>query len=166
MLKCTKTVHCYLGIPIICRVTCLIHNWTEKLNYRNLYYLIFSHRSKFYAFCDQVHVSFTAHLLLFKFLAELHVVGERPHGDGEFADDLQVNGPPVSRRDERVHPPVGGFRQQVDKRLQETNAKVLEVFRRLHFCRIGETHVTLRQKGEVWLLLKSVPRHGNKDRPK
>lgn len=45
--------------------------------------------------------------------------------------------------DEGVHPPVGGFGEQVDERLQEANAEVLQVFGRLHLSRVGETNVAL-----------------------
>jgi len=40
---------------------------------------------------------------------ESQVVGERPHGDGQLADLLQLDGPPVSADDQRVHPPVCGL---------------------------------------------------------
>lgn len=83
------------------------------------------------------------HLLILEGLAQLDVVGEGPHSDGQLPDDLQIDGPSVCGGDEGVHPPVGGLGQQVDKRLQETNTEVLEVFRRLHLGRVGETHVAL-----------------------
>lgn len=53
----------------------------------------------------------------------------------------------MSGGNEGVHPPVGGFGQQVNEGLQETNAKVLEVLRRLHLGGVGETHISLRRGG-------------------
>lgn len=50
----------------------------------------------------------------------------------------------MSGGNEGVHPPVGGFGQQVDEGLQETNTEVLKVLRRLHLGRVGEAHVALR----------------------
>lgn len=47
---------------------------------------------------------------------------------------------------ESVHPPVGGFGQQVNERLQETNPEVLKVLGGLHLCGVGETHVALQER--------------------
>lgn len=88
-------------------------------------------------------------LLIFKGLTELDIVRERSHRNRQFADNLQVDGSSVSGGNEGVHPPVGGFGQQVDEGLQETNTEVLEVFGRFHFCRICEAHVALRRKEEL-----------------
>lgn len=65
------------------------------------------------------------------------------HCDGQFADDLEVDGASVSRGDEGIHPPVGGFRQQVYKWLQETYTEVLEVLGGLHLGRVGKADVAL-----------------------
>lgn len=86
------------------------------------------------------------HLLVLEGLAQLDVVGEGPHCDGQLSDDFQIDGPSVCRGDEGVHPPVGGLGQQVDERLQKTNAEVLEVFWGLHLGRVGETHIALLTK--------------------
>lgn len=67
------------------------------------------------------------------------------HCDGQFADDLEVDGASVGGGDEGIHPPVGGFGQQVDKGLQEANAEVLEVLGGLHLGRVGEADVALRR---------------------
>lgn len=98
-------------------------------------------------------ISLYTNLLVLEGLAQLHVVGQGSHRDGQLADDLEVDGPSVGGGNEGVHPPVGGFGQQVDKRLQETNAEVLEVLGRLHLSRVGEAHVALwAQKDELNLL--------------
>lgn len=87
------------------------------------------------------------YLLGFKCLAQFQIISERPHGNGQFADDLEVNGAPVSRGDESVHPPVCTLRQQIDKWLQKTHPQVLQVFRRLYFSGMGKTHIALHTKG-------------------
>lgn len=37
---------------------------------------------------------------------EPQVVGEGPHGDGQLADLLQLDGPLVGPHDEGIHPPI------------------------------------------------------------
>lgn len=65
------------------------------------------------------------YLLSFKGFAQFQIISECPHGNGQFADDLQVNGAPVSGGDKSVHPPVSTLRQQIDEWLQKTHTKVL-----------------------------------------
>lgn len=103
-------------------------------------------------YCSQR--STNTNLLVFKGLAKLYIVCECSHCYGQFANDLEVDGSFVSRGNEGVHPPVGGFGQQVNEGLQEANAEVLKVFGRLHLCWIGETHVALWQKEELWLTVR------------
>lgn len=103
-------------------------------------------------YCSQR--STNTNLLVFKGLAKLYIVCECSHCYGQFANDLEVDGSFVSRGNEGVHPPVGGFGQQVNEGLQEANAEVLKVFGRLHLCWIGETHVALWQKEELWLTVQ------------
>lgn len=76
-------------------------------------------------------------------LVEPPVVGERPHGNGQLADGSEINGLPVGRLDEGVHPPVGAFGQQVHKGLQEAHPQVLQVLRGLHLPRRLEEDVSL-----------------------
>ncbi len=81
-------------------------------------------------------------------LAEPLEVGESSHGNGQLADGFQVDGPLVCGGDEGVHPPVCALRQQVNERLQEENAQVLEVIRRLDLCGIRKPHVALKPERE------------------
>lgn len=77
-------------------------------------------------------------------LAEPLVVGERPHGYGQLADGLQVDGPLVCRRDEGVHPPVRALRQQVHERLKVPNAQILKIIGWLHLRGKRKPHVALK----------------------
>lgn len=79
-------------------------------------------------------------------LAQLQVVGEGSHGDGELAKDLEVNGSTVCVGDECVHPPVCAFGQQVDERLEESDAQVLKVLWGLDLSGVLEADVSLQHK--------------------
>lgn len=76
----------------------------------------------------------------------MQVVGHSPHGDGQLADLLQLDGPLVSTHDQWVHPPVRGLREQVNERLEEAHTQILQVLRWFHSLRVSEEHVPLQGK--------------------
>ena len=81
--------------------------------------------------------------LLLVGVLQAEVVGERPHGDRQLADLLQLDGPLVGADDQGVHPPVGGLGQQVDEGLEETHPQVLQILGGLHLLGVGEEDVLL-----------------------